>query len=125
MRLPEFRTLRKRDLAATGEDLVRQQPLQPSGVALKAPPDLILKLHAERRSESALRRPALICRAPAPLGYTLINAQDHGTFLQGSIYACAWRCMHGAILPRVDALTETQRLREILSGRGEPTAAAP
>ena len=62
--LPEFRTLRARDLAATSEDLVRQQLLQSGGVALKALPDLILKLRAEPRSESALRSSA--CRAQAP-----------------------------------------------------------
>ena len=55
---PETRTLRTRDLAATSEDLVRQQPLQACKIVQKALPNLILKLHAGNHSESAGRSPA-------------------------------------------------------------------
>ena len=55
---PETRTLRTRGLAATSEDLVRQQPLQACKIVQKALPNLILKLHAGNHSESAGRSPA-------------------------------------------------------------------
>ena len=73
MRIPEPERLAHaiRNLAATNEDLVRQQLLQPDKVALKALPDLILNLHADHRSESAGRSPAI------PLWDPGTRSQEH------------------------------------------------
>ena len=64
-----------RDLAATSEDFVRQQPLQTRKIAAKALPDLILSLHAATVA-NRLGVQQNFCGAQAGLGTTRARRQD-------------------------------------------------